>query len=469
MGPKKKEEIKTDQAQIGPNETVAKIDDFANDFTKQWASRDEAKNFQQGYDIRMARADIEPDLRAKYNNDIDELIRMELENLRALASQKQKKGRRKQKKKKRKKQKAKNLKLPGWKYIKEMSPEDLIRDLVQNNFLKKLPPQNLSGFMGEFNYIHSMLDTVKDPIYDPSMALIRQLITEYIIFPLGSELVKMRNKEHLRSFLFYGPPGSGKTMAVRAICTEVNALLIDLSPHNIEGTYDGKRLEEKLVATAMVAAKAYQPSVVYIDEAEKVWPSKKGGKKGKKKRGGAKKASDATNPTRIKKPLLKWKTQKFFDDKTRVTIVGCTSFPEDGSKKDFKKFFEKQIYFPFPDYTTRRLMWKNFIERHEGKLGVDFPLSTLAHISAGYAAGAIHRTVKLVMSKHRVIRQDIRPLKIQEFVGPLSYCECTMNDTYAEYQIFSDWISGAEAERKKVKQALEDADDDAKKKGKKKK
>ena len=32
----------------------------------------------------------------------------------------------------------------------------------------------------------------------------------------------------------------------------------------------------------MVTAKEYQPSIVYIDECEKVWPAKKKGKKGKK-------------------------------------------------------------------------------------------------------------------------------------------------------------------------------------------
>lgn len=93
------------------------------------------------------------------------------------------------------------------------------------------------------------------------------------------------------------------------------------------------------------------------------------------------------------------------DDKTRITIIGCTSAPEEGSKKEFKKFFDKNIYFPFPDYTTRRLMWKNFIERYNGVLKSDFPLSTLAHISAGYSAGSIKKTCEKVLTKYRVAHQ----------------------------------------------------------------
>ena len=116
-------------------------------------------------------------------------------------------------------------------------------------------------------------------------------------------------------------------------------------------------------------------------------------KKGKKKGGKGRKGADAQAPSRIKKALLKCRAQ-WITDETRITIVGCTSEPHEGSKKEFKKFFDKSIYFPFPDYTTRRLMWKTFIENAGGNLRQDFPLSTLAHISDGYSAGSIKKTVE---------------------------------------------------------------------------
>ena len=58
--------------------------------------------------------------------------------------------------------------------------------------------------------------------------------------------------------------------------------MFDLSPLNIEGQFaDNKATSEKMIAMVMVVAKEYQPSLIYIDEAEKVWPAKKKGK-GKK-------------------------------------------------------------------------------------------------------------------------------------------------------------------------------------------
>ena len=60
---------------------------------------------------------------------------------------------------------------------------------------------------------------------------------------------------------------------------------------------------------------------------------------------------------------------------------------------------------------------------------------------------------------------EARPLKIQEFIGPLSQCENVMNDQYLEFAQFADWISGAEAIRKKaLKEAGEDDGKDKKKK-----
>ena len=249
--------------------------------------------------------------------------------------------------------------------------------------------------------------------------------------------------DNIRSVLFYGPPGSGKSMVVRSIAYETNSMVFDLSPNATTEVYQGKKEEDKMIASVMLVAKEYQPSLIYIDEVEKVYPAKKK-KKGKKK----KKKNDPTNPARIKKTLLKWKT-KFIDDSTRICIVGCTSAPDEGSKVDFKKNFDKAIYFPFPDYTTRRLLWKTFIEEKlaatkivsgsKPKLRPDFPLSTLAHISAGYSAGSIFTTVTKVLTEERRKNVDNRPLQIAEFIGPLSLTSTSLDTDYDAFTVSLDY------------------------------
>ena len=405
--------------------------------------------------------EVMPEVYEELKKEVDECIKTELENMRLIAGIKSKK--KKGKKKKKKSKKKKGLKLPGLsKELKAKKPHELMSALVQNEIVRKLPRQNLSDFIGEFNYLHSMLDNVKDTPYDPSMALIRQLVTEYIIFPLGSELVRKRFPDNVRSFLFYGPAGTGKTMGVNAIAHETNSIVLDISPNFIDGKYPGgKKKDDEMIATVMLVAKEYQPSIIYIDEAEKVWPAKKKGKKGKKKK-------DPSAPSRIKKTLAKWKA-KFIDDNTRVTIIGCTSEPDSGSKKEFKKFFDKAIYFPFPDYSTRRLMWKSFIEERGGVLRPEFPLSTLSHISHGYSAGSIRIACDKVLTSYRLKQQRIRPLTVQEFIGPLSLYYSTMQDQYQDIQKFTDFITGDGSRRDKLEAALKGEDSEADAKGKKKK
>ena len=49
----------------------------------------------------------------------------------------------------------------------------MLIELVKNNIVRKLPPDNLKNFIGEFNYIASMMDDPNDTPIPPSMALIR--------------------------------------------------------------------------------------------------------------------------------------------------------------------------------------------------------------------------------------------------------------------------------------------------------
>lgn len=202
-----------------------------------------------------------PVVQEELKKRVDDMLKIELENMRLIAgvkSKKKKKGKKKGKKKKKKK----GPKLPGLtKAFWDIPMKTHLENLVKENIVRKLPDRTLSTFIGEFNYLHSMLDNIKDTPYDPSMALIRQLVTEYIIFPLGSEMVRARHPEQIKSFLFYGPSGSGKTHVVEAIASETNSIVLDLSPVVLERAKaylgGGKKKDDELIATIMFVAKEY--------------------------------------------------------------------------------------------------------------------------------------------------------------------------------------------------------------------
>ena len=154
-----------------------------------WAKRDETENTEQQHDEKMLKEEVMPMVEKMLGKQIDEMLNMELENMRTLTGKKSKKKKGKGKKKggkKKKGKKDKRMKFPGFKAISKMSEYECLIELVRNSIVKRLPPANLKDFLGEFNYIASMTNNPKESARAPSMAIIRQLVTEYIIFPLGS-------------------------------------------------------------------------------------------------------------------------------------------------------------------------------------------------------------------------------------------------------------------------------------------
>lgn len=99
----------------------------------------------------------------------------------------------------------------------------------------------------------------------------------------------------------------------------------------------------------------------------------------------------------------------------------------------------------------------------------DFPLSTLAHISAGYSAGSIYTTVTKVLTDERRKNIENRPLQIAEFIGPLSLTSTSLDTDYESFSKFTDYYTGDGDRREKLLKALNDDDDSGGKDKKKKK
>ena len=78
----------------------------------------------------MANQEVMPILEEKFKKDIDEMIMVELENMKLLKGGGKKKKGKKKKAKKKKKKKAKALKLPGAKMLKDLKPDEILKQLI---------------------------------------------------------------------------------------------------------------------------------------------------------------------------------------------------------------------------------------------------------------------------------------------------------------------------------------------------
>ena len=77
---------------------------------------------------------------------------------------------------------------------------------------------------------------------------------------------------------------------VRALANECDAMVLDISPMNLEGKYMDRQGTNKMLYMVFTCAKHFQPSIILMNDLELVLP----GGKGKRKHGGF---------ARLKKPL----------------------------------------------------------------------------------------------------------------------------------------------------------------------
>jgi len=356
--------------------------------------------------------------------------------------------------------------------------------LVKTGILKNLEAPLLSDFIGDHNILGSYYQK-RDQFDAPSMAQLRATVTIDGILPLGEQYVKdMQHKlaAPTRAMLFVGPNGSGKSLLSKAIAGHTGALFMDLSPANVAGCLENKETTALLVHLCFDVAKRYsklgKPTVIYIDECERVWSSAPKSKKAEVQHQYAKFSSDKLKY--MKKFLEEEKAALSSSKATpipRILIVGNTSRPthEFCDKKGLQEFFGKKggkiLFTPIPDYSTRMQIWKRCIENtslnvHELTHNRKFNLSILSHISAGYSAGTIRAAVEKTLSESKVeiLRKILASgrqseLSTNDFVSALSKQNFCYQKEYKKFIDYANSVNG-EKKRREIEAALKKEKDE---------
>lgn len=400
------------------------IEAAVQDFVAKWQDRDESDNFNQKYDPELVKDELRPIVFEEIRQQVDEEMRVLLQNLKDLveaerAAKLGKKGKKKKKKGKKKGKKGKKDKKKKKKKdpTADRSIESLFAELVSNGILQQCPHVHVRDYLGSSSFMAATLEKA-NIIPDPSMAQIRQALTEYCILPLGSQFLHER-APYTKTLLMYGAEKTGKTLMAQAIANLSGSNFFDISPRNTDGKYPGKNVA-MMIHMVFKVARTMAPSVIYIDEAEKVFITDK-----KKLR-----EFGSQEPfSRIKKELLK--EVKSLGPGERVLVMGNSREPYLCVKKDekaFINFWNKHIYMPLPDYASRKVVWPGLFERHQtwsgqvvmllsqGRLSYEFDLSTLSHISDGFSAGQLDMVVHSMLTKRRVERLRAVPVDIPEIL-----------------------------------------------------
>jgi SpoVK/Ycf46/Vps4 family AAA+-type ATPase len=160
----------------------------------------------------------------------------------------------------------------------------------------------------------------------------------------------------------YGAPGTGKSLLAKAAAVSAGAAFFDLSPSATDGLFTakkGKGSPEELVAKTFALARSFQPSVVYVDDADLMFVADKKKAKALRAERGATQALDHAKAALAKEVKALKPTE-------RIVVIGEARTPHACVKKDQKallEFFRTRLRCPAPTYADRLALWPALLRR----------------------------------------------------------------------------------------------------------
>lgn len=177
-----------------------------------------------------------------------------------------------------------------------------------------------------------------------------------------------------RGILLAGVPGTGKSMACRALAGEWGLPLLGLDPGRLYDKFIGET--EANLRRALATAEALAPAILWIDEIEKALAA-----------GGG--SSDGGLSERIKGSLLTWLQERPAPVFVAATANDVETLPVELLRRGR---FDEVFFFDLPDAAERARIFALNLERRERPAG-DFDLPRLAAAAEGFSGAEIEGVV----------------------------------------------------------------------------
>ncbi len=289
---------------------------------------------------------------------------------------------------------------------------DLVEERIPPSILEKMEV-NLDDFMRAYREVtptamREVFIEVPTVHWEDVGGLgeVKQALMEAVEWPIKRpEVFASIGIRPPRGVLLYGPPGCGKTLLARAVCTESEANFISIKGPEIFSKWVGE--SEKAIREIFRKGRMAAPSVIFIDEIDSLAPRRGSG------------YTDSGVTERVISQLLT--EMDGLETLQNVVVIAATNRPDiidPGLLRPGR--FDRLIYIPSPDEESRKQILT--IHTKSIPLAADIDLTFLARETKGYsgadlqalcneaAMSAVRRNDKVVTA------EDFR--KAMEKVGP---------------------------------------------------
>ena len=223
---------------------------------------------------------------------------------------------------------------------------------------------------------------------------IKKELKEAVISPLENVgISRAYNIKPAKGILFFGLPGTGKTMIMRALANEIHTGFYYVKATNLISSYPGE--SEKLISDIFGIAKKHAPCVLFIDEIDSIATNRNY------------EGIDEIHRHALSQLLVE---MDGFQKMDGVIIVGATNVPNMLDPAILRPGrFDKSIYMPLPDLNARKEIFKIYLKKFPISDDIDF--DKIAEASDRYSGADIKAVCEAVgqtvaqeaLSEHKVL------------------------------------------------------------------
>ncbi|KAH8405416.1 hypothetical protein KR222_011526 [Zaprionus bogoriensis] len=378
---------------ISSSKPIAKIEDQMKKFAIDWRNVDEYLN--KNHDpikewVTVEQLDV---IHQELRELVDEYMRIEYELLREALAKDQKVPYKPSKVKKPKKKKGRKKKKP-FDPTGDRTLSSLYNELKDAGVIEDIPHKDFDEFIADFNFL---ADDTRDEdnitTIGPAKGDIKMVIQESMLGMSEFDISKPK------SLLLIGPLNSGKKLLCNIIASEIDAVFINLSPEKVVQFADNMKMFMHIV---MKVARNFQPAILYIEEAHRVFMQKVP-------------PEMADIKPKLLAPYIGKSILKPIKKDDKIMLIGTSNLPW-SAKGAFKKSFQKVLLIPKCDYGTSFLLWLDLMTENVPDDLEGYTYSALARVLQAYNSGDITNNIANTLRVERKMRLKSEALDPTEFL-----------------------------------------------------